>query len=52
MDIGGIGIETSINITVKNIEETAAEAMSPVLTRLQIEWEATTAPQLFPLMRA
>ena len=52
MDIGGIGIETSINITVKSIEETAAEAMSPAVTRLQIEWEATTAPQLFPLMRA
>jgi hypothetical protein len=50
--IGGIGIEAEIRITVKNIEEKVSEAMSIPVTKLQVEWEASTMPHLFPLMRA
>jgi hypothetical protein len=52
LDIGGIGIEADIRISVKKIEEKVPEAMSAPATRLQLEWEAATMPRLFPLMNA
>ena len=52
VDIGGIGVEADIRISVKNIEEKVSEAMSAPVTRLQLEWEAATMPRLFPLMKA
>jgi hypothetical protein len=52
VNIGGIGVEADIRISVKNIEEKISEAMSAPITRLQLEWEATMMPRLFPLMKA
>ena len=52
VDIGGIGVEADIRISVKNIEEKVPEAMPAPVTRLQLEWEATRMPRLFPLMKA
>ncbi len=51
VDFGGIGVKTDINISVKNIEEKIVDATSTPTTRLQLEWEATTMPRLFPLMK-
>jgi hypothetical protein len=51
VDFGGIGVKTDINISVKNIEEKSTDAASTPSTRLVLEWEATTMPRLFPLMR-
>ncbi len=52
VDIGGVAVEADIKISVKNIEEKSSEAMSAPVTRLQLEWEAATMPNLFPLMKA
>jgi hypothetical protein len=52
VDFGGIGIKTDIRIAVKNVEEKTRDAMSTPATRLLLEWEATTMPRLFPLMKA
>jgi hypothetical protein len=50
VDFGGIGVKTDINISVKSIEEKIVDATSVPTTRLLLEWEAATAPGLFPLM--
>jgi hypothetical protein len=52
VDLGGIGVKADIKISVKNIEEKVADAKSGPATRLQLEWEAATAPGLFPFMKA
>jgi hypothetical protein len=52
VDVGGIGIEAEIMISVKNIEEKMSEAMSTPATRMHLEWESATMPHLFPLMKA
>jgi hypothetical protein len=51
VDFGGIGVKTDINISVRNIEEKIDNATSTPTTRLLLEWEATTMPGLFPLMK-
>lgn len=52
VQLAGIEIGTDVSIHVGDIEEMAAEAGSPASTRIQIEWEATKAARLFPLMKA
>ena len=52
VEIGGIGVDADIKVSVKNIEEKVSEAMSVPVTKLQIEWEAAAMPHLFPLMKA
>lgn len=52
VDLGGIGVKADIRISVKSIEEKLADAMSGPTTRLLLEWEAASAPGLFPFMRA
>lgn len=52
VDIGGIGVEADIKISVENIEEKAPEAMSAPASRLQLQWEAANMPRFFPLMKA
>lgn len=52
IEIGGIGIETDIRVSVKNIEVKDRQSMSGPSTRLQLEWEAARMPRLFPLMKA
>ena len=51
VDIGGIGVEADIIISVSKVEEHTPEMAAPV-TRLQIEWQAAKMPTLFPLMKA
>jgi hypothetical protein len=51
VDFGGIGVKTDINICVKDIDEKIVDATSSPTMRLGLEWEATTMPRLFPLMR-
>jgi hypothetical protein len=51
IDFGGVGVKTDINIAVKSVKEKAAEPGSSPLTRLLLEWEATTMPRLFPFMK-
>ena len=50
VDFGGIGVTTDINICVKDIDEKVDATSTPTM-RLRLEWEATTMPGLFPLMR-
>jgi len=52
VDIGGIGVEADIIISVKKIEEKGSDAMAGPVTRLQLEWQAAKVPTLFPLMKA
>jgi hypothetical protein len=52
VDLGAIGIEADMRISVKNIEVKDREGISDPVTRLQLEWEAAAMPRLFPLMRA
>ena len=52
IDIGGIGIQADIQVSVKNIEGEPRKAISGPVTRLQLEWEAAKMANLFPLMKA
>ncbi len=52
VNLAGLEIGTDIAITVKEIDERPADVTSPPVTRLQLEWEAASAPRLFPFMRA
>lgn len=52
VNLGGIGVEADIIISIKKIQEKASEAMAGPVTRLQLEWEAAKMPSLFPLMKA
>jgi hypothetical protein len=50
VDIGGVGVKSDINISVKSVQQDTRAASCPV-TRLVLEWEAATMPRLFPLMK-
>lgn len=50
VDFRGIGVKTDIKIDVKSVREKATAGSGPT-TRLFLEWEAATMPQLFPLMK-
>jgi hypothetical protein len=52
VDFGGIGVKTDINISVRSVEERLVDLVSVPVTRLRLEWEAATAPHLFPFMKA
>ena len=52
VDLGGISVKADIRISIKNIEDRIGDAMSGPDMRLLLEWEAATAPGLFPLMKA
>ena len=51
-EMGGIGVQADIVISVKKIDESVPESMSGPVTRLQFEWQAAKTPGLFPLMKA
>ncbi len=51
VDFAGIGVKADIKILVKGVEEKAPHATSSASTKLLLEWEAATLPQLFPLMQ-
>ena len=50
VDFGGIGVNADIRIHVKSVEERDAGVVATAATRLRLEWEAATLPQLFPVM--
>lgn len=52
IDVGGIGIQADIQVSVKNIEVKPRQAMSGPVTRLQLEWQAARMANFFPLMHA
>jgi hypothetical protein len=52
VEVGGIGVEADIKISITNTEEKRGEGLSAPVTRLHLEWGATTLTNLFPLMRA
>ena len=52
IEVGGIGIQTDIWVSVKNIEPKDREGRFGPATRLQLDWEAARLPHLFPLMKA
>ncbi|MBV8100953.1 MAG: hypothetical protein JOZ31_17545 [Verrucomicrobia bacterium] len=52
LDVGGIGIQTDIWVSVRNIELKDRAGRSGPASRLQLEWEAARLPHLFPLMKA
>jgi hypothetical protein len=52
VDLGGVGVKADVKISVTGIEEKIADAMSGPATRLFLEWQAVTAPGLFPFMKA
>jgi len=52
VELGGIGVEADIVISVKKIEEKASGGIDGPATRLQLEWQAAKMPGLFPLMKA
>ena len=52
VDLGGIGLEADIVISVKKIDEKEIDPMSGPVTRLYLEWRAAKLPSLFPFMKA
>jgi hypothetical protein len=51
VDLGAMGVQKDIKISVKHVEE-KVDAMSAPSTRLTLEWEAASRPGWFPLMNA
>lgn len=51
VDFGGIGIKADVTVRINNIEEKINAVPTPT-TRLQLEWQASSMPTLFPVMRA
>lgn len=52
VNIAGIEVGTDIDISVKAVEERPKKIMSPEATLIQLEWEASKMPRLFPFMKA
>jgi len=52
VDFAGMSVKTDIHISVRSVEEKVVDLASTPLLRLQLEWEAATAPRLFPFMQA
>ena len=50
--VAGVEVGTEIAITVNRVEQRLPGATTTPETRLVLEWQATTRPGLFPLMRA
>jgi hypothetical protein len=51
VNIAGIEVATDINISVKSVEE-QTKAMTSPMTKIELEWEASKMPGLFPFMKA
>lgn len=51
VDFGGFGVKTDIKIVVKSVDERVPGPSTIPITKLQLEWEATTMPRFFPLMK-
>jgi hypothetical protein len=52
VNVAGLEVAKEIEIEVSAIDERSASATGHPVTRLKLEWAATSAPRLFPLMKA
>ena len=52
VSFAGLEVATDIAISIRHIEERPGKFKSPPTTQLDLEWEATKSPHLFPFMRA
>ena len=52
INVAGIEIGKEIAIAVQRVEESTQGAPGAPVTRLQLSWEASSAPTWFPLMKA
>jgi hypothetical protein len=52
VEMGGIGVQADIIVSIKDIDEKPRKGVAGPVTRLQLEWQAATLPSLFPLMKA
>ena len=50
--IGGIEVAKEVAVSITNIERDAHARKSATATRFDLEWRATSLPQLFPVMKA
>lgn len=51
VNVGGVEVGAEIDISVHSVEDDPRGPLEKPVTRLVLEWEAATAPRLFPLMR-
>ena len=52
VNIAGVDIGADVLISVDYVEQHLADAVSPAITRMQLEWQAENLPRLFPFMKA
>lgn len=52
VNVAGIEIGTDISIVVNSIKDRPKKIMSPEATIIELEWEASKMPRLFPFMKA
>jgi hypothetical protein len=52
VNVAGIEVGKEIAIAVHQVEEKAGGATSSPVTRIDLEWEASDSPGLFPVMKA
>ncbi len=52
VNIAGIKVGTDIDISVKAIEDHPKKLRSPETTVIELEWESSKMPNLFPFMKA
>jgi hypothetical protein len=52
VEVAGIEVGKEISISVSRVEEKPRGPTSAPLTRLNLEWEASESPGLFPVMKA
>jgi len=52
VELAGVEVGKEIAIAVDSVEEGAQAVDGSPVTRLRLEWEAASAPKLFPLMKA
>ncbi len=52
VNIAGIEVGTDISIIVKGIKDQPKRVMAPETTSIELEWEASKMPHLFPFMTA
>lgn len=52
VNFAGIEVATDITISITKVQEQPGKVKAPPTTRLDLEWQATKSPNLFPFMRA
>ena len=52
VSIAGFEVGTDIALQITKVEHLEKQIHSPVMTKIELEWQASKMPQLFPLMEA